>query len=108
MTPTQSGTGSSIAHAHLTLSLLPWFSRQLLVFDDGEASLFYGYNRVRFPAPVPSDSRLRMRGRVLQVEEVAGAIQLTMECVIEIEDRDKPACVSEAIWRHYRGVDSTP
>src|SRR5215212_6102486 len=52
--------GSSIAHAHLTLSLIPWFSRQLLVFDDGEASLFYGYNRVRFPAPVPSDSRLRM------------------------------------------------
>jgi hypothetical protein len=42
-----------------------------------------------------------MRGRVLHVEEAAGATQLTMECVIEIEDREKPACVSEAIWRHY-------
>jgi hypothetical protein len=42
-----------------------------------------------------------MRGRVLHVEEAAGATQLTMECVIEIEDREKPVCVSEAIWRHY-------
>jgi acyl dehydratase len=80
--------GSSIAHARLTLAVIPWFSHQLLVFDDGEASLFYGYNRARFPSPVPSDSRIRMRGRVLHVEEAAGATQLTMECVIEIEDRE--------------------
>ena len=93
--------GGPIAHAHLTLSLIPWFSRQLFAFDDGEASLFYGYNRVRFPSPVPNDSRIRMRGRVLQVDAVAGATQLTIDCVVEIEHRDKPACVTEAIWRHY-------
>jgi acyl dehydratase len=93
--------GRPIAHAHLTLALVPWFCRQLLVFDDGEASMFYGYNRVRLPAPVPVDGRIRMRGRVSQVEEVAGAVQLTMECVIEVEGEEKPACVAEAVWRHY-------
>lgn len=93
--------GGPIAHAHLTLSLIPWFTHQILGFDDANPSLFYGYDRVRFPSPVPNGSRLRMRGHVLQVAAVAGATQLTIDCTVEIERQDRPACVAEAIWRHY-------
>jgi acyl dehydratase len=93
--------GGPIAHAHLTLALMPWFGRALVAFEDGEASLFYGYDRVRFPAPVPVDGRIRARGVVRDAREAGGAVQLTLEITVEIEGRDRPACVAQALWRHY-------
>jgi acyl dehydratase len=99
--------GGPIAHAHLTLALVPWFGRRLVAFDDGEASLFYGYDRVRFPAPVPVGSRIRARGVVTDAHEAGGAVQLTIEVTVEIEGQPRPACVAQAIWRHYPGVGAT-
>ena len=93
--------GAPIAHAHLTLALVPWFGRALLAFEDGEASLFYGYDRVRFPAPVPVGGRIRARGTVVDAHETGGAVQLTIEITVEIEGGPRPACVAQAIWRHY-------
>lgn len=93
--------GGTIAHAHLTLSLLPSWRSQILRIDDGGSTMFYGYNRVRFPTAVRVGCRARLRGRVLQVEEVAGAAQLTLALVVEIDGVDRPACVAEAVWRHY-------
>lgn len=93
--------GGPIGHAHLTLSLFPALFRRVLAFTDGSSAMFYGYNRVRFPAPVPVGGRLRMGGRVLGVDHVGGATQLTVACAIEVGGLDKPACVAEAIWRHY-------
>lgn len=96
--------GGPIAHAHLTLSLLPWFCRALVAFEDGEASLFYGYDRVRFPAPVPVGGRIRARGVVRDAREAGGAAQLTLEITVEIEGQDRPGCVAQAVWRHYAGI----
>jgi acyl dehydratase len=93
--------GTPIAHAHLTLSLLPWFARRLLVVGDGEGSLFYGYDRVRFPAPVAEGSRIRARGRVLEARATGGALETTIACTVEIDGHERPACLAEAIWRHY-------
>jgi len=95
--------GRPIAHAHLTLALMPRFGRDLIAFEDGEASLFYGYDRVRFPAPVPVDGRIRARGVVRDAREVGGAVQLTLEIAVEIDGADRPACVAQALWRHYPG-----
>jgi acyl dehydratase len=97
--------GRPIVHAHLTLALLPSLFRQLVVVGDGSSSLFYGYNRVRLPAPVPVGGRIRLRGRVLQVDDVPGGTQLTVECVVEVEGQEKPGCVAEALWRHYPVVE---
>ena len=96
--------GRPIAHAHLTLALMPWLGRALIAFEDGEASLFYGYDRVRFPAPVPVDGRIRARGVIRDAHEVGGAVQLTLEITVEIEGEDKPACVAQGLWRHYPGI----
>lgn len=93
-----------IAHAHLTLALMPWFGRALIAFEDGEASLFYGYDRVRFPAPVPVGARIRARGVVRDARAAGGAAQLSVEITVEIEGVDRPACVALALWRHYPDV----
>ena len=63
--------------------------------------MFYGYNRVRFPAPVPVGGRIRLRGRVERVEEVGGAVQLTLDLTVEIDGADRPGCVAQGLWRHY-------
>ena len=93
--------GWPIAHAHLTLALMPWFGRALIAFEDDEASLFYGYDRVRFPAPVSVGSRVRARGVVRDAREAGGGVQLSLDVTVELEGGDRPACVAQALWRHY-------
>ena len=93
--------GVAIGHAHLTLSLLPCLLGRVLRIDDGGTTMFYGYNRVRFPAPVPVGGRIRLRGRVERVAEVGGAVQLTVDLTVEIAGVDRPGCVAQGIWRHY-------
>lgn len=94
--------GKTIAHGFLTLSMLPLFIQDALRFDDVRMSVNYGLNRVRFTAPVPVDSELRARFRLLSVEDVAGSgMQVTVEVTIERQGSDKPVCVAEAITRRY-------
>ena len=92
--------GGPIAHAHMTLALAPHFRAELITFTSGEC-MFYGYDRVRFPAPVLVGARLRVHATVLQVDEVPGGEQLTIDLRFEIEGQERPACVARGIWRHY-------
>ena len=96
--------GGTIGHAHLTLSLLPSLFLQILVIEDGGSSMFYGYNRVRFPTAVPVGSRIRLRGQIIDVVEIGGGVQLTLSLVVDIDGAERPGCVAEAIWRHYSGL----
>lgn len=93
--------GGPIGHAHLTLSLLPSMFFQILGIEDGGSSMFYGYDRVRFPTAVPVGGRIRLRGQITDVAEAGGGVQLTLSLVVEIDGAERPACVAEAIWRHY-------
>ena len=61
----------------------------------------YGLNRVRFPAAVRADSRIRARVLVLAVKELPDAVEATFAVTVEIEQSDKPACVAEWIVRYY-------
>ena len=94
--------GTTIAHGYLTLALLVPFSYELLPVEDVALSINYGLNRVRFPAPLPSGSRVRARFRVEGVEEVAGGPQVTMEATVEREGAEKPVCVAELVFRYVR------
>ena len=94
--------GSTIAHGYLTLSLLPVMSYEVVPREDGGMAVNYGLNRVRFPAPVPSGSRLRGSFRVDSVDEFDGGYQATMTATIEREGGDKPVCVAELVFRYYR------
>ena len=61
----------------------------------------YGLNRVRFPSPVPVDSRLRVTFEVLGLERFEGGGQATLKATVEREGGDKPVCVAEVVFRHY-------
>jgi acyl dehydratase len=91
--------GTTVAHGFLTLSLLPAAVFEL-VPADGRVAVNYGLNRVRFPAPVPSDSRVRASIRVESVEPVAGGEQVTFAATVEREGGDKPVCAAELVFRY--------
>ncbi|WP_395138226.1 MaoC family dehydratase [Schlegelella aquatica] len=94
--------GTTVAHGFLTLSLLPLFFESAFVIRDVSMGINYGLNRVRFPAPVPVDSRLRAHFTLLAYEplEPAGA-QLTVQVTVEREGSDKPVCVAESVTRRH-------
>jgi len=93
--------GTTIAHGFLTLSLLPELAEKAMRIDDVTMGINYGLNKVRFPAPVPVDSRLRGHVRLKSFEPIAGGAQLVMEITIEREGSDKPVCVAEAVSRRF-------
>jgi acyl dehydratase len=93
--------GATVAHGFLTLSLLPELSASALEIRDTRMGVNYGLNRVRFPAPVPSGSRLRGRFRLLAFEPIEGGAQLVMQVTMEREGGDKPVCVAESVARRY-------
>ncbi len=93
--------GSTIAHGYLTLSLLPMFGPQVLKVEGVSRGINYGANSVRFTNMVPVNSKLRMRQVVKEVNEKAGGKQMISTCTIEIEGKDRPACVAEAITILY-------
>jgi acyl dehydratase len=94
--------GGTIAHGFLTLSMvIPLFGELLDVQGVGMA-INYGLNKVRFPAPVPVGSKIRMAGTIAAVEPVAqNAVQVTADFTIEVEGETKPACVAQGIYRYY-------
>jgi acyl dehydratase len=99
----ESPFGGPIAHGYLTLSLLAPLISQVLRVTDTPMVVNYGLNKVRFPAPVPVGSKVRLSATLKAVDEVAGGLQLTMATVIEREGGDKPVCIAEMVFRYHRG-----
>jgi acyl dehydratase len=95
--------GQTIGHGYLTLSLLPVMSYEVVPRQDGGMAINYGLNRVRFPAPVPSGSRVRGTFEVVGIEQHDWGHQATMAATIEREGGDKPVCVAELVFRYYQG-----
>ena len=94
--------GTTIAHGFLTLSLLVPLMSRTLQLSGYRMGINYGVNKVRFPAPVPSGSRIRARFEVQSVDEVAGGDQGVVLATVEREGGDKPVCVAELVLRMIR------
>ena len=93
--------GAPIAHGYLTLSLfIPLFT-ELLDVQGVTTKVNYGLNKVRFPSPVKVGSKIRLVGRLADVEDVAGGVQITVDGTIEIEGAPKPAAVLQSLSRFY-------
>ena len=90
--------GSTIAHGFLTLALVVPMLDEVLPKRDAMA-INYGVDRVRFPAPVPSGSRIRGRFHVDDVIEVRNGEQLRIAATIEREGGDKPVCIADLLVR---------
>ena len=93
--------GATVAHCHLTLSLLPVMMRSAFKIGDVRMTINYGLNRVRFPAPVPVGSRLRGHFKLLTFEPITGGAQVVVEVTSEREGHSKPVCVAESVFRHF-------
>jgi acyl dehydratase len=91
--------GTTIAHGLFSLSLGPQFSYSLLSFEGFAHGLNYGYDKVRFPAPLPSGTRVRMRLTLQGADRVPGGIQVRSLQVVEAEGIEKPVVVAEALVR---------
>ena len=93
--------GGTIAHGYYTLSLAPKFSYSLMSIEGFAFGVNYGVNRVRFPAPLPVGSKVRMRMKLASIEDIAGGAQIITELTFEREGGEKPVCVAESLARVY-------
>jgi acyl dehydratase len=92
--------GGTIAHGLLTLSLLPHFMHELYRVDNVAMAINYGFNKVRFITPVRVGAKLRARSEIATVQQLDGAVQVTLVTTIEVEGSQKPAAVIESIVRY--------
>ena len=94
--------GGTIAHGFLTLSLVIPLFGELLTVRGVSMGINYGLNRVRFPAPVPVGSKIRLAATLGAVEDAGvNAVQAVIDCTIEVEGGGKPACAAQAVLRYY-------
>jgi acyl dehydratase len=96
----ESPFGTTIAHGNLTLSLIDGFRLRLLSTSGIKLGVNYGWNKVRFPAPVPAGARVRASAEVVEVEDVGGGWwQVVTRFTVEVEGSEKPACVADSVGR---------
>ena len=97
---TESPFGTTVAHGNLTLSMIDGFRPQLLESTGFKLGVNYGWNKIRFPAPVPAGSRIRASVETLAVDDLGdGWHQVAQKWTVEVEGSDKPACVAESVGR---------
>jgi acyl dehydratase len=92
--------GETIAHGYLTLSLLIPMWTDILEVGDVHTMVNYGLNKVRFPSPVPSGSKIRARATLASFETIPGGAQLAVDILVERQGGDKPACVAQLVLRY--------
>ncbi|MFP6625603.1 MAG: MaoC family dehydratase [Deltaproteobacteria bacterium] len=97
--------GACIAHGYLTLSLVSMFLPQIVEVRGISMGVNYGTDKVRFTSPVPVGSRVRGGGEIVKVAEVKGGVQVTVRVTVEIDGKDRPACVADTISRYYPKQD---
>jgi acyl dehydratase len=93
--------GGAIAHGFLTVALLSHLREMAFRLEGQKMGVNYGFNRLRFTAPVLAGSRIRGRFVLHDLEELPGGVQTTWRCTVEREGSDKPALVCDWITRHY-------
>jgi len=90
-------TKGTIAHGYLTLSLIPFLASKISRIDGVSRGINYGSNKVRYTAPVPVGSRVRLHQTVTAAERMGAATRMTTLCEFEIEGGERPALVAEFI-----------
>jgi acyl dehydratase len=96
----ESPFGTTIAHGNLTLSLVDGFRKELVATSGFAFGVNYGWNKVRFPAPVPAGSRVRARAEIVSFDEIGGGWwQLVTRFTLEVEGGEKPCFVGDSVSR---------
>jgi acyl dehydratase len=96
----ESPFGGPIAHGNLTLSMIDGFRLELIEASGFQLGVNYGWNKIRFPAPVPAGSRVRASAEVVELDEVKGGWwQMVTRFTVEVEGSEKPCCVADSVAR---------
>jgi acyl dehydratase len=90
--------GTTVAHGYLSLSLLPGLLGTMLSVTDARMGVNYGIEKVRFTAPVPSGSRVRLKATINSAEKRGEGVLYHVGAEVEIEGSDKPAMVGEVVY----------
>ena len=99
----ESPFGTTVAHGNLTLSLIDGLRGQLMSQQGVKMGINYGWNKVRFPAPVPAGSKVRGTAEIQSVDELGdGWVQVATKFTLEREGGEKPVCVAESVGRALR------
>jgi acyl dehydratase len=99
----ESPFGGTVAHGNLTLSLIDGMRRELVATKGFKLGVNYGWNKVRFPAPVPAGAKVRATAEIVSVDELGdGWVQVATKFVLEREGGEKPVCVAESVGRALR------
>ena len=93
--------GATIQHGFLTLGLSTGLLWSVCVVEGFGVILNYGLNKVRFPAPLPVGSRIRMHVQVARVTPLDGGVEVVWGLTYEVEGKPKPCCVAELVFRYY-------
>ena len=97
---TESPFGTTVAHGNLTLSMIDGMRLRLIESTGFKMGVNYGWNKVRFPAPVPAGSRIRASAEIVTIDEVGGGWhQQVTRFTVEVEGNEKPCCVAESVGR---------
>jgi acyl dehydratase len=96
----ESPFGTTVAHGNLTLSMIDGIRRDLVQSSGFKLGVNYGWNKVRFPAPVPVGSRVRASVEMVSVDDVGGGWwQIVQRWTVEVEGAEKPCCVADSVGR---------
>ena len=96
----ESPFGTTVAHGNLTLSLIDGFRVGMIESSGFALGVNYGWNKVRFPAPVPAGSRVRALAEVVSVDEAGGGWwQIVTRFTLEVEGSEKPCFVGDQVGR---------
>jgi acyl dehydratase len=96
----ESPYGATVAHGNLTLSLIDGFRLQLMKVEGVRLGINYGWDRVRFPAPVIAGTRVRASAELVSLDDIGeGWMQSVTRFTIEAEGQPKPACVADSVGR---------
>jgi acyl dehydratase len=96
----ESPFGTTVAHGNLTLSLIDGMRIELMQSTGFKLGVNYGWNKVRFPAPVPSGSKIRTTAEIVEIDDVGGGwFQIVTRFKVEVEGSEKPACVADSVGR---------
>jgi acyl dehydratase len=96
----ESPFGQTIAHGNLTLSMTDGMRLALVETTGFKLGVNYGWNKVRFPAPVPAGSRVRATAEIVSLDEVGGGwYQQVTRFTVEVEGGEKPVCVADSVGR---------
>jgi acyl dehydratase len=90
--------GTTVAHGYLSLSMIPGLLSQLLRVTDARMGVNYGIDKIRFTAPVPSGSEVRLKGKINSSEKRGDGVLYRLGVEIEIRGSDKPALVGEVLY----------